>query len=250
MGEYLEVRGVKTYLEQRGQGEPLLLLHGGTLTIESLSAQAADFSKSYRVILPERRDHGRSSDTAEDLTYDIIGEDVIALMDLLKIKNAILIGHSDGAIISMMIGIVRPDLAKKLVLISANFNFDYLSEKEKTEFKEVSAEDFRSMFPSWARQYDQVAPGGAKHYPITFGKVKKMWTNFDWRIQVNELKKIKTPTLVMSGDRDMIPLAHTIDIFAAIPNAQLCVVPGTSHNLIGEKPDLVNAAIWDFLKQT
>lgn len=250
MGHYLEVRGVKTYLEQRGQGEPLLLLHGGTLTIESLSAQAADFSKSYRVILPERRDHGRSSDTVEDLAYDIIRDDVIALMDLLNIKNAILVGHSDGAIISMMIGIVRPDLAKKLVLISANFNFDYLSEKDKAEFKAVGPGDFRKMFPTWAEQYDQVAPGGAQHYPITFGKVLKMWTNFEWRIPVDDLKRINTPTLVMSGDRDMIPLAHTIDIFSAIPNAQLCVVPGTSHNLIGEKPDLVNAAIWDFLKQS
>ena len=96
--------------------------------------------------------------------------------------------------------------------------------------------------------YDKVVPDANQKFPVLFDKVKDLWTR-DWNVPLEDLAKIKSPCLVMSGDHDMIPLPHTLALFGAIPHSELCVVPGTSHDLIEEKPRLVNSAITDFLNR-
>jgi pimeloyl-ACP methyl ester carboxylesterase len=79
-----------------------------------------------------------------------------------------------------------------------------------------------------------------------FEKIKRMWLE-EPKIPPQNLSKITAPTLIMAGDRDLITLEHTLELFRAIPKAQLCIVPGSSHGLVVEKPRVVARAVLDFL---
>jgi pimeloyl-ACP methyl ester carboxylesterase len=96
------------------------------------------------------------------------------------------------------------------------------------------------------RRYDEISPDGPTHFPVVLEKTKRLWLN-EPKIAKEELAKISAPTLVMVGDRDSISIEHTLELFRSIKGARLCVIPGTSHFLMSEKPDIVNRAILDFL---
>ncbi len=242
---YIDVRGLKTYVETLGSGEPILLLHGGLITKETLSNQADELSKNYRIILPERRGHGRTADLDGDITYENMADDTVALMENLGIQRAVLCGHSDGANVAMLIAIKRPELVKSIIPISGNFNNDDMTEEDRAALRSRTVEDFRTskLFQKWIESYYSVVPNAPEKFPKLCEKIKKLWTS-DWNWDVT---KISCPTLVMSGDRDVIPLSHTLEMFHNIKDAKLCIVPGTTHALIEEKPKMVNAAIIDFL---
>ncbi|MGA8710813.1 MAG: alpha/beta fold hydrolase [Thermoplasmata archaeon] len=247
MGEYLDVNGVRTYFETRGKGEPVLLLHGGGGTVESLYAQADELSKFYSVVLPERRWHGRSACVGTELTYEIMTADTIALLDALKARKAHLIGHSDGANVAAMIALKRPELVRKLVMISGNFNSDYMSAEGRASLGRLTVIGLREIFPAVVDMYYKVVPNADERFPILLEMLKKLWTS-DWRISSEDLGRIGARTLVMSADRDMIPLAHTLELFRSIPPAQLCVIPNANHLLVMESPEAVNRAILCFLE--
>jgi pimeloyl-ACP methyl ester carboxylesterase len=198
MGEYLEVNGLKTFFERRGSGEPVLLLHGGGCTIETLYAQAEELARLFDVVLPERRWHGRTASMGTDLTYEIMTTDTVAFMDKLGIRNAHLIGHSDGANIAALITLQRPDLVRKLVMISGNFNTDYMSAEKKTSFK-LTPEDIHKWAPSVFDLYYKVTPNASVQYPVLLEMLKKLYTS-DWRIPTASLGRIAVPTLIVSAD--------------------------------------------------
>jgi len=247
MGEYLEVNGVRTYFETRGSGEPAVLLHGGAGTTESLYAQALELAKKYAVIVPERRWHGRSACVGGELTYENMTADTIAFMDALKVRKAHLLGHSDGANIAAMVAIQRPDLVRKLVWISGNFNNDYLSEEARIWLRGWTPDDARRLFPAAVDQYYKVAPDAEARFPVLLKLLGKLYAS-DWRIPTEDLGRIVAPTLVMSADRDAVPLTHTLELFRSIPKAQLCVIPNANHLLVMERPEAVNPVILRFLE--
>ena len=82
-----------------------------------------------------------------------------------------------------------------------------------------------------------------------FEKTKKLWLT-EPDIQREELAKIAAPTLVMVGDRDAVIPEHTLELFRSIKGAQLCVIPGTTHRLLSEKPIIVNRVILEFLQSS
>jgi len=242
-GQYVIANGVNTYYEVHGDGEPLLLMHGGTLTIESFREQTPALAKQFKVILPERRGHGRTADIEGPISYDLMAQDTIAFMEVLGVASAHLVGWSDGANVGMLVAISRPDLVKRLVSIGGNFDARGVTEGFAAYMREATAETY---FPPAVEMYKQTSPDGPEHWPVVFEKIKRMWLN-EPRIAPQDLARIRAPTLVMSGDNDWIKLEHTIDLFRAVPGAQLCVVPGTTHLLLLEKPELVNRLIIDFL---
>ena len=96
------------------------------------------------------------------------------------------------------------------------------------------------------RRYDEISPDGPAHFPVVLEKTKRLWLN-EPNITKEDLAKISAPTMVMAGDRDAIPIEHTLELFRSIEGAELCIIPGTTHLLMSQKPDMVNRAILDFL---
>ncbi|MEU9155352.1 alpha/beta hydrolase [Streptomyces sp. NPDC048417] len=241
MGSYLSVSGLRTYYETHGSGEPVVLLHGGMSTAESWGPQTEALSRHYEVFVPERRGHGRTPDVEGRIDYPIMAEDTMAFMDAVGLPPAHLVGWSDGAVVGALVALRRPELVRKLVLIGQYFTADGLRPEGRALFE--AAEALAGMFRD---TYAAVSPDGADHFPVVFGKMLRMWQE-DPGLGTEQLSGIKAPTLVMQGDDDMVAVEHSAAVAKAVPGAQLAVVPGTSHALPVEKPDLVNRLILDFL---
>jgi pimeloyl-ACP methyl ester carboxylesterase len=243
VGEYVELPGVKTWYEVEGQGDPVLLMHGGFCTNETWGPQRADFAADHRVFLPERRAHGHTSDVEGPLSYDDMATDTIDFLTTVVEGPAHLVGWSDGGIVALLVAIERPELVRKIVVTGANFKpGSEIGPAEALDALTPDAPDlamFRAM-------YEAASPDGAEHWPVVVGKMAEMFRT-EPDIPIEDLGHINAPTLVLVGDDDFIPLEHTIELYRAIPNSELAVVPGTSHGHFMEKPSLVDRIVLEFL---
>ncbi len=221
-------------------------MHGGFGTVDDFASQTPELAKRFKVIAFERPGHGRSADNGEPLTFNAMTECTVDIMDSLGLKAANLVGWSDGAAVALMVAIARPDLAKRIVTVGGFFNTGNLSARDKDWLKSATPESFRKAAPEVVKHYEELAPEGPAHFPIVFEKTVRMWLN-EPDIRKEELAKISAPTLVMAGDREAIPPEHTLELFRSIKAAQLCIVPGSTHFLLSEKPVEANRAILEFL---
>ena len=244
MGNYVELPGVKTWYEVEGDGDPLILLHGGLCTNETWGAQRPEFSAHYQVFLPERRAHGHTPDVAGPLSYDDMASDTIDFLTSVVAKPAHLVGWSDGGIVGLLVAISRPDLVRKLVVIGANFEpFAGLPGIEA--LMERLTADSPDLAPFRA-PYEAASPDGPEHWADVVARMTAMFRR-EPDIPLDDLARISAPTLVLLGDDDLISLEHTIALYRAVPKSELAIVPGTSHTLLMEKPPLVNRLVLDFL---
>ncbi len=237
MAGYVQVRGVRTWYEERGEGEPLVLFHGGMGDAGDFAANIDALAARFHILVPERRGHGHTADVDGPITYELMAQDMIAFLEGVVGEPAHLVGHSDGANVALLVARHRPDLARRLVSISGNFHHDGL-------IPGVIDADEAAEFAVTA--YSQVSPDGREHLPVVAGKLARMWAH-EPTLTSEDLRGITAPTLVMAGDDDAVTLEHTIALYRGLPNSELAIVPGTSHLLIMEKPALCNTIIVDFL---
>jgi pimeloyl-ACP methyl ester carboxylesterase len=245
MGEYVDIGGVNTWYDEEGTGEPLVLLHGGLCTNETWASQTPVFAERFRVVAPERRGHGHTADVDGPLTYSAMATDTAGFLDKVVGGPAHLVGWSDGGIVGLMVAIARPDLVRKLVAIGSNYDTAGVAPEVENMFAAM-APDSADMAVLRAL-YEMHSPDGPEHWPVVFGKFVEMALR-EPHIPVDQLTQISTPTLVVVGDDDMVSLEHTVALFRAIPNSELAVVPGASHAVGMEKPELLNRIVLDFLE--
>src|SRR6266566_1675809 len=208
MADYADLGGVRTWYDERGEGEPLALLHGGSADARFFDRNVDALADRFHVFLPERRGHGHTPDV-------------------------------DGAVVAMLVALRRPDLARQLVLISGGFHHDGL-------MPGMDQLDVDEVVKFAGPAYGEVSPDGAEHFPVVVEKIARMAAE-EPALPQSELRGVTSRTLVMFGDDDLITLEHVIAMYEGIPNAELAVVPGTSHFLLQEKPALCNTIIVDFL---
>ncbi|MFD3980645.1 alpha/beta fold hydrolase [Streptomyces griseus] len=246
MGDYVDLPGVRTWYEVEGDGDPLVLLHGGFCTNDTWGAQRADLAAGHRLYLPERRAHGHTPDVAGPLTYQDMADDTVAFLEEIVGGPAHLVGWSDGGVVALIVAGDRPDLVRKAVAIGANFR------PGPEAFVEPSMLD--AMTPAapdlafFRELYERASPDGAGHWPVVAEKVIDMWRTQP-TLTTRDLARVEAPTLVMVGDDDMVTLEHTTALYRALPDAELAVVPGASHLVPLEKAALVDRLILDHLAQ-
>ena len=239
MARYVELGGVRTWYDEHGDGEPLVLMHGGLVDSRFLEPNLPPLAERFHVYTPDRRGHGHSPDADGPITYQLMADDTIAFLEHVVGAPADLVGHSDGAMVAMLVAMQRPELLKRLVMISGGFD---KSGEAAPDMEFDSDEVVRFLGPS----YGEVSPDGEAHFPVVAGKIGEMARN-EPHVDPAGLAAITARTLVMFADDDLMTLAHAVALFDALPDAELAVVPGTSHFLTQEKPHLVNALMLDFL---
>jgi pimeloyl-ACP methyl ester carboxylesterase len=203
-------------------------------------------SQLFHVYSPEQRGHGYTPDVEGPITYELMARDTITFIETVIGQPVYLLGCSDGAIVALMVALRRPDLVRRLVFAAGVFHRDGWAEGV------LDGEP-----PGFLRQsYGEVSPDGIAHYDVIVAKLAVMHaheptlTHDDLgRITCthDDLGRITCRALVMVADDDEVRLEHAVELYRSLPDAELAVVPGTSHGLLVEKPDLCNLLITEFL---
>ncbi len=245
-GEYITVNGLPMYIEQTGKGRALVLLHGGLSTIQkSFEKQIEAFSKNHHVIAIEQIGHGHTPDAGIPFSYTQMAKDTVKVLRSLNVKDADIVGWSDGGILALIIAGKHSELVHRVVVSGANTELVGLPPAEVQAIQESSGEELAQNMPP-SEHYNKVSPDGPEHWPAVVKKVWDMWIT-PVVIKKEDLAKILAPVLVVCGDSDIIPLEHTIEIFKSLPNAKLLVLPGTGHHTFNEAADTINPIILTFL---
>jgi pimeloyl-ACP methyl ester carboxylesterase len=239
MGTYVQLGAVKTGYAEHGAGPPLVLLHGGLVDARFFGPNLGPLAERFRVYTPERRGHGHTPDVPGPITYRLMADDTIAFLDAVVGGPADLAGHSDGAVVALLVAMQRPELVNRLVLISGGFN-------KRGEARPDAEWDVEQIAAFLGPAYGEVSPDGLDHFKVVATKIGEM-AAAEPDLHAAELAKVAHRALVMFADDDLMTLTHAVEMYAALPHAELAVVPGTSHFLTQEKPHLVNALVLDFL---
>jgi pimeloyl-ACP methyl ester carboxylesterase len=244
---YADIDDVRMYYEVHGEGEPVLLLHGGG------GHGQRDWSKvipilapRYQLIVPDSRARGRSTDSDKPLGYDLLADDVIELMDYLDIERAHVVGKSDGGIIGLDMAMRYPDRLLKVVAYGANFHPDGLTAATLEWNKNVTVENYGA---EWAySDYLSVAPD-PDQFGVMLDKAVSMWLSQpNWT--VDDLAKIKTPIFIIDDVLGQsIRPEHTQAMASAIPGARLVLIEDTDHAATIDKPEKFTRLVLDFLAE-
>jgi pimeloyl-ACP methyl ester carboxylesterase len=234
-GRVATADGASIYHEAFGRGPPVLVLHGGLGSLVDMRRQIEALAPSHRVIAPDSRGHGRSSDAGTALSYDLMADDMIALMDALGIARADIVGWSDGGIIGLVLAIRDPQRVRRLVAIGANFDPAGLIDPPAAD----------APIPPLPQRYRREAPDPS-HWPRLYREVTAMWRTQP-HLTEHDLGAIRGPTLVIAGEADVIRRDHTDALAKAIPGAEELIVPGATHDGTLHSPALVDTRMRAFL---
>lgn len=237
----VSLNGHQTWVRRpKGHGPLVTLLHGGMSDSSSMLRRFEKrLGKEFTLAAFDRRGHGRTPDRPGAFHYEEMAEETIAFLEYLG-RPSHLIGHSDGGVVALLTAMRRPDLVRRAVLVGANFHHDGL----------VSTPEFPlegPEFDAWARDYAEVSPEGIGHAREVVGKALTLFAS-EPTLTVSDLAAVAVPVLVMSGDDDVVSLAHTCAMYESIPDAQLAVLPASSHAVLKEHPGLANRIISRFLR--
>jgi pimeloyl-ACP methyl ester carboxylesterase len=239
---YAPVNGLQLYYELRGSGRPLVLLHGGLLTIDlNFGPLLEPLAASRQVIAVELQGHGHTADTDREMTIEALAGDVITLLDHLGIAETDLFGFSLGGLVAYAVALGAPARVGKLIVASADAHRPPGRESVPLDYDRMpTSADFQAMRDA----YDAVAPDPA-HFDEFAAKTTKMVHEFPgW---TDELRSLQARTLLIFGDRDFSPLPDVLELFGLVPNAQLAVLPGTTHMGVARRSGEVLALITPFL---
>lgn len=222
------IHGHNMFYALRGTGSTLLLLHGGGESGEqSFERQFDQFSKHHRILAPDQVGQGRTPDVPGPLSYQAMMEDTAALLQHLRLKHVDVVGFSDGGVIALMLALRHPELVRRVVISGVNIAPDGLNPEDLQELRSSQTPNPKTI--------DE--------------KLSQLWLTSPTMTELNValLRQIVQPVLVISGDRDAITLEHTLKIFHALPDAELCVLPDTDHGTFSSRPEWLNPIISDFL---
>jgi pimeloyl-ACP methyl ester carboxylesterase len=237
---HAKVNGINIYYAEYGQGSPVILLHGGLANADYWGNQIKALAPYHTVIVMDSRGHGRSTRNSQPYGYDLMADDVVALMDVLKVPKGDIVGWSDGGILGLDLAMRYPDRVGKIFAFAAN--------TMTSGVKDGAAKNptFAAYIERARREYE-VYSATPKEYEAFVAQIGKMWaTQPSWTD--TQLRAIAAPVLVVDGDHDeAIKREHTEYIASVIPGAGLLILPNTSHFAFLQDPELFNYAILHFL---
>ena len=227
---YSEVNGLDMYYEIYGQGKPLVLIHGGGSTIQTSFGKVIPlFAKDRKVIAVELQAHGRTNDRNADLSFEQDADDVVTLLKNISIDKADFFGFSNGGTTTLQIAIRHPEIVNKIVLGSALSKRNGVPEWFWGFMEQAKLENMPEPLKV---AYIQVAPD-TNGLQIMHDRDAKRMVNFT-DIPDHKIKSIKSPTLIIIGDKDVITPEHAMEMHRQIANSSLAIIPGGHGEYIGE----------------
>jgi pimeloyl-ACP methyl ester carboxylesterase len=253
---YLPINGLNLYHEVYGElgasRPPLLLIPGAFMGTDSMKAWADAFASERAVIVFDQQGHGRTPDTSREMSYEQFADDAAALLRVLEVERADVMGYSQGGGVALQLAIRHPSLVCKLVSMSATFRRDGWYPAVFEAIGGLSARDFAGTPVETA--FMEHTPD-ATAFEVYLEKMKNLNVN-DQDISDDEMRSIRAMTMVIIGDADGVKPEHALAMFTLrgggdetaaetgvlqkIPAARLVVLPAMSHiGLSGESDVLV-----------
>lgn len=244
-GRYLTIRNTKIYYEEYGNGVPLLLLHQGLGSIESLGGVIPELSRHFRVIAYDAPGHGRS-EQADSLSGALLADFGSALIDQLELDSVYVMGWSMGGNTALLLAANRPDKVKKAISGASNSKSTGLTQEGRDLLKAYTVEAVKED-KDWLANYQKLNPQPDKWIKF-WEDNQKMWAK-EIKVPDEKLSSIAMPVLVIRGDRDMIRLEHSVEMYRLLKKGQLCIYPNMGHGMPELKGDMLCRIAVDFLKE-
>jgi pimeloyl-ACP methyl ester carboxylesterase len=270
VGRYVHANGIETFYLEAGSGQPLLLLHPGILSTNpvwtewpsSYASYMATFAQDFRVIAPDLRGSGRTVHPGGPIPYDLLAEDVVALIDALDLGRPLIGGYGDGGAVATVVGIRRPDAVRAIVNNGGYelFNPDphtpglIMTRQMLGGSPDASAADpdlvatsehtfLRTMVELMKADHDVAQ--GAGHWKTV---LRQSYARFSQPAgyTLADLERVTVPTLLLVGDRDPFDTVEEgVAAYRALPDGELAIMPNTT---VGITPAVIDVTI-DFFKR-
>lgn len=255
IGDRVNVNGMAMYYEVSGEGDPLIVLHGAYMNIPSMGAIIPKLAEGHKVYAVEMQGHGRTTDIDRPITYQNLADDVAAFMDAVGLEQADIFGYSMGAVAGLQLAIRHPEKVDQLVFASGAYDFEGWQPAFRDFIPQMTVEMFVGM--PFAEDYKKLAanPDG---FPALVEKLIQLEKEpMAWEAEV---RAMKTPVLIITGDADAATLEHSVAMFRLLGGgvmgdmgkplaaSRLAVLPATSHTAVITQTDLLIAFIEPFLK--
>ena len=240
-GRYANVNGLRMYYEIHGKGQPLVLLHGGLGVIGMFEQILPGLVETRQVIGVELQAHGHTADINRPLSFDLMADDIAALIKHLGLKSADIFGYSLGGGVALQTAIRHPDVVRKLVIVSAPYKSDGWYPEVRAGMSAMNAEADKPMVGSPMHQaYVSVAPRPEDWSALVAKLGQLLRQDYDW---TDAVAAIRAPTMITFGDADAVCTAHVVQFFellgggkadagwdgSGMSNARLAILPATTH---------------------
>lgn len=256
-GKHVEVNSVSLYVEEHGEGDPIVLIHPGLTSSAAYASVVPLLAEQFRVITFDSRGHGRSTNPSGELSYELIADDAFALIEALGLERPCVGGWSDGGHAALEVGLRHAGRARALIVGGAFADFQ--NEAHQTKVREwfhvnadgtVDADAFaRTHGETVLPMMQQLQPGGEEQVRRIVQQEATMLLTYAG-LTPEQLNRINTPALVVHADRDeLIELDAAIDLYRWMPDAELAILPGSSHMRPVFDPATFVRVIVDFLQR-
>jgi pimeloyl-ACP methyl ester carboxylesterase len=253
-GRRVEINGMQMYYEVSGQGDPMIVLHGGFMNIPMMGEIVGRLAQTHQVYALELQGHGRTTDIDRPITYPNLAGDVAAFMDAVGVEKADVFGYSMGAMTGLRLAIDFPEKVDQLVFASGAYDFEGWQPAFREAMPQWTVEMF--MQTPFAEDYEKLAPN-PEGFPALVEKVIALEnTPFAWG---QEVAGLKAPVLITAGDADGMTLDHSVEMFRLLDGgvmgdtaeplsaSRLAILPATSHTAVITQADLMMMFIGPFL---
>lgn len=251
---YADINGLHMYYEVHGEGQPVVLIHGGMSAIgTSFGRLLPELSKQRQVIAIELQGHGRTADIDRPFSYEAFADDVAALIRHLDLHQPDIMGFSVGAGTALMTALRHPGIARRLVLAAVSYSDTAIYPEIKAMSGSITPEMMEGS--PFHEEYIKLAP-----HPEAWPQFVAKTNEFEHQPQdwsTESIKELKIPTLLLAGDSDIITPEHTIALFrllggglpgdlGVMPESRLAILPATTHITLMDRPEIA-PMVGDFL---
>jgi pimeloyl-ACP methyl ester carboxylesterase len=242
-GRTVALNGMEMYYEAFGEGEPLLLLHGFGGSGHVWTEVVAEYARHLRVIIPDLRGHGRSTNPSGEFTHRQSALDILALLDSLGIDRVRAVGNSTGGMTLLHMATGQPSRIEAMVLIAATSYFPEQARRimERSTVASLTSDDYARR-----RQIHRHGDEQIRMLRRQFQAFKDSYD--DMNFTPPYLSTITARTLIIHGDRDQFfPVGIAVEMYQAIPDSYLWIIPNGRHGIRGDPAVAWAAPVLEFL---
>lgn len=260
---HLSIKGLDIHYKEKGQGFPVVLIHGYTGNLRNWTLQVRALAQSYRSISPDLRGHGLSVKPTrrEDYSLELFAADVYGLLDALAVSECYLVGHSMGGMVAQEFVLGYPEMVRALVLVdTAADQPQGMPWQERARLLEIArTQGMEAVFEEMAHTPPLASPLAEENPQLMdLWREQFLMTSLEGylycaqamanrRPLLEELSQIRVPTLIICGELDEPFLEPSRRMHQRIPGSELVIVPGAAHTPTLEKPSEFNQALLSFL---